>query len=208
MKRFLLAQPIWQAAAGAAVGMMILSTAPEAMAQQVRQVCEQFACYRYGDSGPAVADIQRALRIPVDGFYGVQTENAVRYYQRENQLTYVDGIAGPETLTLLGLDFLAAGGGATYPASPSFPGEGGYLGGDPSVSLAAASPTYPYVVAIPGRDAVLLRQVQRYFPNAFVASSRRGAFIQAGAFQQRSFAETRSSYLRNQGFDARVAYKP
>ena len=38
----------------------------------------------------------------VDGIYGTQTQEAVRYFQRKNGLK-VDGIAGPETLKAMGI---------------------------------------------------------------------------------------------------------
>lgn len=55
---------------------------------------------RRGSQGPAVRDIQRALKIDVDGDYGPKTESAVRAFQKSNGLV-VDGIAGPVTLSLL-----------------------------------------------------------------------------------------------------------
>lgn len=57
---------------------------------------------RYRDYGPAVAAAQGALNyhgfgpLDVDGFFGSQTETAVRNMQMVHHLT-VDGIIGPET---------------------------------------------------------------------------------------------------------------
>jgi peptidoglycan hydrolase-like protein with peptidoglycan-binding domain len=59
------------------------------------------------EHGVTVKQLQRALEVTADGIYGPQTKRAVRRYQRRNGLT-VDGIAGRETLTSLGL----IGGGA------------------------------------------------------------------------------------------------
>jgi Putative peptidoglycan binding domain len=47
-----------------------------------------------GDSGPAVAELQRLL--PVDGIFGTATKAAVRAFQQANGLI-VDGIVGPAT---------------------------------------------------------------------------------------------------------------
>ncbi len=63
-----------------------------------------------------------------------------------------------------------------------------------------------YVVAIPGSREHLLDRVQDSVPQAFITDSRRGRYIQAGAFSSRSDAEALSCQLRHQGFDARVVY--
>ena len=60
-----------------------------------------------GTSGPEVEQVQIALvafgyPIAVDGTYGPRTEAAVRDFQAANDLE-VDGIAGPDTQTALGL---------------------------------------------------------------------------------------------------------
>ena len=46
----------------------------------------------------------------MDGIYGSQTQNAVRKFQRDNGLT-VDGIAGPKTLSYLGISSGSSGSG-------------------------------------------------------------------------------------------------
>lgn len=68
----------------------------------------QAAAYRPGSTGDAVRTIQTKLKNwgyysgAVDGIYGGETETAVRYFQRENGLAE-DGIAGPATLSALGM---------------------------------------------------------------------------------------------------------
>jgi Putative peptidoglycan binding domain/D-alanyl-D-alanine carboxypeptidase len=65
---------------------------------------------RRGSSGPAVAALQERLNrdhpdfshLVVDGDFGPATEAAVREFQRRAGLA-VDGVAGPRTLTALGL---------------------------------------------------------------------------------------------------------
>jgi len=49
-----------------------------------------------GTRGPAVARVQRALRIQADGIFGPQTRRAVRAFQKRHGLL-VDGIVGPQT---------------------------------------------------------------------------------------------------------------
>lgn len=62
----------------------------------------------YGSSGQEVINIQSRLKNwgyykgSVDGKYGYQTYKAVRLFQYKNGLK-VDGVAGPETLSALGL---------------------------------------------------------------------------------------------------------
>ncbi|MEZ5101828.1 MAG: peptidoglycan-binding protein [Thermoleophilia bacterium] len=55
---------------------------------------------RMGDSGPAVARLQRALGITPDGVFGKGTRKAVKRFQRAAGLT-ADGIVGPGTLAAL-----------------------------------------------------------------------------------------------------------
>ena len=66
------------------------------------------ALSKYGSRGNEVTQIQTKLKRwgyyngNVDGIYGTQTLNAVKYFQRKNGLT-VDGIAGPTTLKAMGI---------------------------------------------------------------------------------------------------------
>ena len=61
-------------------------------------------------AGSSVSALQSVLGITPDGVYGPNTRRAVRAYQRNHGLA-VDGIAGPVTLSSLGL-----GGSAAAPA--------------------------------------------------------------------------------------------
>ena len=66
------------------------------------------ALSKYGSMGDEVIQIQTKLKRwgyyngNIDGIYGSQTQEAVRYFQRKNGLT-VDGIAGPKTLAAMGI---------------------------------------------------------------------------------------------------------
>ena len=55
-----------------------------------------------GDHGPAVARVQRKLRLTADGEFGPQTVRAVKRFQRRHQLP-ADGAVGPATRRALGL---------------------------------------------------------------------------------------------------------
>ena len=67
------------------------------------------ALSKYGSRGSEVTQIQTKLKRwgyyngNVDGIYGTQTVNAVKYFQRKNGLT-ADGISGPATLKALGIN--------------------------------------------------------------------------------------------------------
>ena len=66
------------------------------------------ALSKYGSRGSEVTQIQTKLKRwgyyngNIDGIYGTQTVNAVKYFQRKNGLTQ-DGIAGPATLRAMGI---------------------------------------------------------------------------------------------------------
>ena len=66
------------------------------------------AISRYGSNGDEVIQIQTKLKRwgyytgNIDGIYGTQTLNAVKFFQRKNGLL-VDGIAGEKTLEAMGI---------------------------------------------------------------------------------------------------------
>ena len=66
------------------------------------------ALSKYGSRGSEVTQIQTKLKRwgyyngNIDGIYGSQTVEAVKYFQRKNNLT-VDGIAGKNTLEAMGI---------------------------------------------------------------------------------------------------------
>ena len=78
---------------GGAIASTLLFSVGNAFAQVI---------YGPGDSGIAVQAIQREVGLFPDGVYGFATEDAVRRFQRANNLQ-VDGLAGPETLRAMGL---------------------------------------------------------------------------------------------------------
>ena len=66
------------------------------------------ALSKYGSRGSEVTQIQTKLKRwgyfngTIDGIYGTQTMNAVKYFQRKNGLT-ADGIAGTKSLEAMGI---------------------------------------------------------------------------------------------------------
>lgn len=167
--------------------------------------------YGPGDEGSAVEDIQSALGLRVDGFYGDSTAQAVRSFQRDNGLNCVDGLTGPETLAELGLGYLI-----TNPSQPC----GDLIGLSPQgQNRSNNSPSCqtitsgPYVAIVPGNTGnspeTLRTQVNAAIPeSASLRSASQGSFIQAGRFDSYECAEARAAYLRAVGFDARAVYNP
>lgn len=129
---------------------------------------------KVGSTGTEVRQIQTRLKNwgyysgSVDGIYGTQTKNAVVYFQRKNGLT-VDGVAGPATLSALGL-----------PAGSSGGGTGGYSSSDINllarvISAEARGEPYAGQVAVGG---VILNRIKHpSFPNTLA-----GVIYQPGAF--------------------------
>ena len=76
------------------------------------------ALSKYGSRGDEVIQIQTKLKRwgyyngNIDGIYGTQTLEAVKYFQRKNGLT-VDGIAGPATLAAMGITSSSSSGSSS-----------------------------------------------------------------------------------------------
>jgi len=84
---------------------------------------DSYALSKYGSRGEEVRTIQTKLKRwgyykgNVDGIYGTQTLEAVKYFQRKNGLA-VDGIAGKNTLEAMGI-FHSAGNSSTSSSASS-----------------------------------------------------------------------------------------
>ena len=136
-----------------------------ALAQQA-----QAATYRQGSSGEQVRVIQTKLKNwgyydgAVDGVFGSQTTQAVKYFQRKNGLT-ADGIVGPATLKALGMS--GSSGSAAQDASVDLLAR--------VISAEARGEPYSGQVAV---GAVILNRVEHpSFPNTIA-----GVVYQPGAF--------------------------
>ncbi len=78
----------------------------------------------------------------------------------------------------------------------------------PQVAAASEVSGYPYIVAVPVKTGGTLSEVRRAAANAFLAGSKRGTYIQAGAYNSREDAERATRILRDRRLDARVVYRP
>ncbi len=129
----------------------------------------QAATYRQGSTGEQVRVIQTKLKNwgyydgAVDGVFGSQTVQAVKYFQRKNGLT-ADGIVGPATLKALGME---SGGSTSQQASLDLLAR--------VISAEARGEPYSGQVAV---GAVILNRVEHpSFPNTIA-----GVVYQPGAF--------------------------
>ncbi len=140
---------------------------------QEEQTQSQEVLSKIGSRGDEVRRIQNKLKSlgfftgTVDGIYGVQTQSAVKRYQRSVGIT-ADGIAGPKTLLYLGL------------SSSSGSSTGGYSSSDvyllaKVIAAEARGESYTGQVAV---GAVVLNRVDSSsFPDTVS-----GVVYQAGAF--------------------------
>ena len=101
-------------AAAAALTVLFASTA---FAASTGGSSSKGATLSLGSTGKAVKQLQRKLGVkPVSGYFGTETRRAVKRFQRRHGLT-ADGVAGPATLSKLGIRASKAG-YATGGASP------------------------------------------------------------------------------------------
>lgn len=127
---------------------------------------------KLGSRGEEVRRIQQKLKSwgyytgSIDGIYGTQTQSAVRKFQSANGLT-VDGIAGPQTLSYLGI-------------SSSSSGNGQYSSNDVYLLakvIAAEARGEPYTGQVAVGAVILNRVSHSSFPDSIA-----GVVYQPGAF--------------------------
>ena len=131
----------------------------------------QAATYRQGSTGGEVRTIQSKLKNwgyydgAVDGIYGSQTTEAVKYFQRKNGLS-ADGVVGAATLRALGMS-TSGGPSSSQAASVDLLAR--------VISAEARGEPYSGQVAV---GAVILNRVEHpSFPNTIA-----GVVYQPGAF--------------------------
>lgn len=130
------------------------------------------ALSKYGSTGNEVTQIQTKLKRwgyyngNIDGIYGSQTVNAVKYFQRSNGLT-VDGIAGKNTLEAMGI----------YSSSSSTTSSSSSNLNLLSRLIYAEARGEPYTGQVAIGGVVLNRVKSSSFPNTIA-----GVIYQSGAF--------------------------
>ena len=156
---------------GFAILIVLVVTLITTLSLQYNQV---EALSKYGSRGQEVRTIQDKLKRwgyytgNVDGIYGSQTVSAVKKFQQKNGLS-VDGIAGPKTLTAMGITSNSSSSGSSSSNSSD-------------VNLLARA-IYgeargePYVGQVAVAAVILNRVKSSQFPNTIS-----GVIYQSGAF--------------------------
>ena len=138
---------------------------------------EVFALSKYGSRGEEVRTIQTKLKRwgyykgNVDGIYGSQTLEAVKYFQRKNGLT-VDGIAGTNTLRAMGI-YNSSGNSSSNSSSSTNSSDLNLL----SRLVYGEARGEPYTGQVAVAAVVLNRVKHSSFPNTIA-----GVIYQSGAF--------------------------
>ncbi len=128
------------------------------------------ASYKQGSSGETVKQIQTRLKnwgyysYAVDGIYGSRTTAAVKKFQKNNGLEE-DGIAGPATLSKMGISSSTASAGISNDTALL------------ARLISAEARGEPYIGQVAVGAVVLNRMEHPSFPN-----SLSGVIYQAGAF--------------------------
>lgn len=153
---------------------------------------------QFNDRSRDVETLQQVLvsfgfGLPITGFYGDATRQAVRTYQRTAGFVPVNGIA--DRATLLHMGFEPGGGISVSSASNSSVPGGRPLGNN--------STQGNYIAAVIAGESEL-RNVRPNFPFARVDSNRIGDYISLGRFTKRSEAEELVDAARELGYEARI----
>ena len=135
---------------------------------------------RRGSEGDLVITLQKKLKNwgyyfgSVDGIFGSQTEEAVRYFQRKNGLA-VDGVVGPDTARALGMSLTGGSTSSSGSSSGTSSSSGDIYLLARCVYGEARGEPYTGQVAV---GAVVLNRVRHSsFPNSIS-----GVIYQSGAF--------------------------
>jgi N-acetylmuramoyl-L-alanine amidase len=128
----------------------------------------QAANLAWGSSGDKVSEVQRKLKQwgyydgPITGYFGQQTYDAVRYFQRKHGLKQ-DGVIGPQTANALGIQL------TTRPPAASTPAQGGGGNSNDVYLLARAvhgeARGEPYIGKVAVAAVILNRVKHPDFPN-------------------------------------------
>lgn len=143
---------------------------------------------QFGDQGPRVSELQRQLNqvgysVPITGYFGTQTQQAVLSFQQAQGLPATGG-ADSQTLAALGV-------------APSGDGNG-----------QIPQNTRRYSVIIPFRSTTEFSRIQDLIPDAVPRQNRLGNFVRAASYTTPEAAERQANVLRSRGLgDARVVFE-
>jgi putative chitinase len=107
---------------------------------------------RRGDEGPLVTKLQEKLGVDPIGKFGPKTETALKEWQTANGLQ-ADGIAGPFTLSKLGIEAL--------PQAPVIT--------LPNITSSTHTAVVPNPVAVPDNSGFKLDKLKGHIPDAVIA---------------------------------------
>ncbi|MEH1836035.1 MAG: peptidoglycan-binding protein [Nostoc sp.] len=177
-----------------------------------------------GDQGENVRLVQERLgqlgfsNTSPDGFFNDYTRQSVIAFQQSSRLNSTGNVDW-QTWQALGLNSSAMGNYAetnSYVLPPTndyvapetnryvLPPTNDYVAPETNRNTLVANNPYRVIVPISSNDT--LSKVQQYIPGAVAEQSNLGDYVNAGAFSDRTQAETLSKKLRSYGLDARVKY--
>ena len=118
--RFRIRTIVLAACAALTLGSGAAVAVAEDSSSQTQSASSSEGSLQLGSTGSAVKAVQRKLHVSVTGYYGRQTQAAVKRFQRRRGLE-ADGVVGPATARALGVKL----GKASYASGGAAPGSNG-----------------------------------------------------------------------------------
>lgn len=169
-----------------------------------------------GDQGENVRLVQERLgqlgfsNTNPDGFFNDYTRQSVIAFQQSSRLNSTGNVDW-QTWQALGLNSSTVSNSAEtngYVLAETnryvLPPTNDYVAPETNHNTLVANNPYRVIVPISSNDTLV--KVQQYIPGAVAEQSNLGDYVNAGAFSDRTQAETLSKKLRSYGLDARVKY--
>jgi Putative peptidoglycan binding domain len=154
----------------------------------------------------AIVKFQSKNGLPI---HGVATQDTLKHLgvklgKNICKLVYDGSSRSPDTVNRYNVPRLRTRDGIVYydqqPYFYNVSSEPNFADPNQNISFAMPAQQEGFVVAILGDNITLLNQVRRYFPTAFPARTRQGAFVNVGRFSDFNLAESRRRKLENLGF--------
>ncbi|MEH1826521.1 MAG: peptidoglycan-binding protein [Nostoc sp.] len=161
-----------------------------------------------GDRGENVRLVQERLgqlgfsNTNPDGIFNDYTRQSVIAFQQSSRINSTGNVDW-ETWEALGLNNSNAG-NYTENNRYALPPASEYVVPVTNGNTLVANNPYRVIIPISNNDT--LSKVQQYIPNAIAEQSSLGDYVNAGAFSDRTQAETLTKKLRSLGIDARVKF--